>query len=1787
MSFEIEEPKENRFTIKEPKKVPNYNQNPIMPYLTEKPGDENLIDDVVGGAEAGLSFATGMTALPIAGLAGLWQSGFGMYPEKGAETVEKVANYLTYKPTTTKGQETFELINKPLEYLEKAADWAGNKAYEATGRAEIGAAVKTGMMFAIPGVVGKGIKLTFKTALNSIPEGASRDSFRKTIIQESQRAGETVDQTTNRLLPVPVKEKTPVMPVNSKGEVLYEKPLPAMSEEAIKQAMVRVANQKVKKGKSRVTVEEGEYPIADPTLQAQAIAGRGAEAPWVIEEPGTTPTTNLVKKMSGDSSVTLGSGPWQSMYEKFFGNERIQANEKINKRIKNKKYSNLDEAKTGGWGIDFISGKPHVEDPYYIIYPPADMIQAIREAGNPYWGSEEFPIKRYARPNEGFSPELALRYIENIRKENTWITNKTIKKENEQKKIGNQPVVQTGFYSKLGEVINNKVGGRITPDQLFKVLKNNGVKDSEIKWAGLNEFRDTYKDQLVTKEQLTNYLKEHELIFQDVDIAQPKFQSYTGGEGTNYQERLITFKTPKEGRFDREGNVIHDDNHWSVPNSIGSIITEDIITPDGKKVLDIREMQSDWDLQARKAGGYDVLKNGWKELEKKGYKVEKDLESEGYHVIQPDGTPYRVALPEGYEKYRRTLTEDEARNYAVIDLEYGGKLKEVAGVENIPEMPFKDKWYEVVLKRLIQRASEEGYDYITWPTGKEVADRYQLNRYVDEISWDKSSGDSTLIELWSKRGDRLSVDVNNSNRKIKDYTGNKNFESIIGKNIGEVIGNDISDKIMSSNEVTGGLKGLDLVVSPEGKSVMYDKMLPSFMKTFAEKNKGKFGEEISTSTKIYTNKDPNFNIVKSEFESKYPHGFFEDIDGTMGVNFEEVTTKKAFDEYLDTTRKYLRQIKDELTPQDYTRYRFEVTKIGHKVRRLEEDVLLDKLIISDRAAKALERFIIENDLEDMTNLQKMKRSSKEEVIDELEMLREQAADVFDEASEFNAFDSELVSLVNLLEKDKGKILDTSDKPLTNTISLTPELKAEIKNKGMTLYSGVDLTKLKPFAKAFMEFWKPTSTLPHGGATYLDKRYKLLGSLDLTERAATNYYEELAILDPDSKIKIFQAIDGTIPKSALTKDQKVLADRITELNNQIGKMAVDEGLMSEETFKANKDNYIHYMYLRHILGENTVGASSSGTAKMDLSWAKQRKDLTPEQRAEIGLIEDISIAQPIGMAKTISDIHMNRFFNSIAADPEVTWQPRMVKVDGKNWGIGRLVQEVENQRRLARKEPKSVEIKNRLDKLEDALDDARANTGNIPDNYTQIPESSRYGDLSGAYVLKPIARDIMPVWNGVKNTGELSRMVNEFIKFEERAMAAFKIGKTALNIPTASRNVVSNFLQLNMSGMSIPRVIEYVIEALRHYSGASPKLSLARENGLLKTNFAQGEIGEILTVFEEMNKSPLGVWKNAKKLANYYGKIDDVFKMAKFLEQLDKGKDVPIAIREAQKWGMDYSLAHPLIKLSRRHIAPFVTYQYKIAPLVAESLYKRPWVIGKYIASVYGINEAVKSMMNLDENDWKRLRSMLPSYIRKNNTFVVVPWKSPEGGVQWVNLEYFFPWQSFNAIGKSMIRGDVRDIPNQLGIGHPLMDVLYTLSKSSSTENPPIDMFTHREIYNRLDSPTEKAAKTSLWVFQKWLPTMLTTEGTAGKITKAALGVKDSDGRVMGWDKALLSLVGVNINNPSERAANIEQISTINSWRKDLLKIARSNASEAKKAQAQRMFENKVNKYLSERFGGNQ
>jgi hypothetical protein len=266
-----------------------------------------------------------------------------------------------------------------------------------------------------------------------------------------------------------------------------------------------------------------------------------------------------------------------------------------------------------------------------------------------------------------------------------------------------------------------------------------------------------------------------------------------------YQRRGTQFLPERQARYDElkskesAGAMNYQSSHWQgEPNVLAHIRVQDFKTPEGKKVLLVDEIQSDWHQAGRK----------------KGY-------SQQFAVIGNKGERKFVGTKDQAEEFLGKSTDSELFVAPV-------------GGSGVPDAPFKKNWHELAMKRVLDYAAENGYDSIAITPGAEQAKRYDLSKQVRGIDWseyDGRRGANKLITIEPTAGNLIELPIDESGKVIQGL--GTQFD---GKSVDEIVGKEIASKIMT--EKYGSLAGEGLQIGGEGMKGFYDKILPDYLNTF-------------------------------------------------------------------------------------------------------------------------------------------------------------------------------------------------------------------------------------------------------------------------------------------------------------------------------------------------------------------------------------------------------------------------------------------------------------------------------------------------------------------------------------------------------------------------------------------------------------------------------------------------------------------------------------------------------------------------------------------------------------------------------------------------------------------------------------------------------------------------------------------------------------------------------------------------------------------------------------------
>jgi hypothetical protein len=427
-----------------------------------------------------------------------------------------------------------------------------------------------------------------------------------------------------------------------------------------------------------------------------------------------------------------------------------------------------------------------------------------------------------------------------------------------------------GFFSRATEEAQRLPQAKGTGEQMRAMLLKQGVKPDELKWTGFDEWAKGKKS--VTRDEITEFLRRNEVQLGEKrlsgkeeygkwepeaegvigDVRQvnvnpnpTKFEQYTLPGGKDYNELLLTrprvektipeleaemgFTRPLTNEQQdaviarwkqyKPGSADYQSSHWDDPNVLAHMRMSGRTDPEGRRVLHLEELQSDWAQEGRKKG-FDTPERtqkvaALKEEERRLQNYYNDLQQQKSR-LQPTGgfVGEPIEYPEGYNETIARLTQ-EMRN---TQSEISAIRQNMPGTAT-PNAPFVEStpgWTNLALKRAMIEAARGNYDAIAWTPGAEQAKRFDLSKQIDDIRYAPSADGRTVSLEAYRGGENIFNQTNMPIAKLDEFVG-RDVAERIAKGVGET----------DPNTGYRVLSGLDLQVGGEGMKGYYDKILPT------------------------------------------------------------------------------------------------------------------------------------------------------------------------------------------------------------------------------------------------------------------------------------------------------------------------------------------------------------------------------------------------------------------------------------------------------------------------------------------------------------------------------------------------------------------------------------------------------------------------------------------------------------------------------------------------------------------------------------------------------------------------------------------------------------------------------------------------------------------------------------------------------------------------------------------------------------------------------------------------
>lgn len=449
--------------------------------------------------------------------------------------------------------------------------------------------------------------------------------------------------------------------------------------------------------------------------------------------------------------------------------------------------------------------------------------------------------------------------------------------------------VQKVFESNPAPKVQEKVLTSDAPDY-DEFLEEKAQEFYGVKYSRLRPNEKAKIDQMFNELPLTQYdrfktpggenyreillkLPKQEKPITDADIEDWYRNTYfaeiadeAGDDWRRNRESFIRDMTSPE-REDAFGTGYISSHYRQDPNLLAHIRVQDFTTPEGKKVLLVDEIQSDWHQEGRKKG----YKSG--DEEEKIWDLTEEYNNLTYR--RKNLIKEAEAMNNAGPAFLRAM--DEIGDITPKLMKLQQQMDELREISNrgVPDAPFKKNWHELAMKRVLDYAAENGYDTVAITPGAEQAKRYDLSKHVDRIDYFKNQDGTFNFVAYSKQNnpiihktdigfDELSNQIGEDlAKKISDNYATPRPVNLgltkIGRNWeiidewGEVVEkfNTKIDAEAALNRMKSGagtLSNVDLQVGGEGMKGFYDKILPDYLNNFGKQ----YGASVREAPLNYT-----------------------------------------------------------------------------------------------------------------------------------------------------------------------------------------------------------------------------------------------------------------------------------------------------------------------------------------------------------------------------------------------------------------------------------------------------------------------------------------------------------------------------------------------------------------------------------------------------------------------------------------------------------------------------------------------------------------------------------------------------------------------------------------------------------------------------------------------------------------------------------------------------------------------------------------------------------------------
>ncbi|HXG69476.1 MAG TPA: hypothetical protein VNJ04_02565 [Gemmatimonadaceae bacterium] len=296
-----------------------------------------------------------------------------------------------------------------------------------------------------------------------------------------------------------------------------------------------------------------------------------------------------------------------------------------------------------------------------------------------------------------------------------------------------------------------------------------------------------------------------------------------------YDRAIEEYDRGADERLRIEQNQFRNAAHFNEPNILVHVRFNERTDAQGRRVLFIEEIQSDWHQAGRKHGYKTPVREAFaREMLEARNALVVALEKDGNLGFSGSGEARRAVRQNDDFAERWNVspeTRDAGNRYRELTAE--GRAQD----KGVPDAPFKTTWHELALKRMLRYAADGGYEAIAWTTGEQQNDRFDLSKQVKAIYWQPNE---RILTAETNDGDYRQVAKDITEDKLADFIGKDAAERIIKPESRDQSLGTTDGTSEEAPQVVHALRGADLKVGGSGMKGFYDDILPRFLNKYTK-----------------------------------------------------------------------------------------------------------------------------------------------------------------------------------------------------------------------------------------------------------------------------------------------------------------------------------------------------------------------------------------------------------------------------------------------------------------------------------------------------------------------------------------------------------------------------------------------------------------------------------------------------------------------------------------------------------------------------------------------------------------------------------------------------------------------------------------------------------------------------------------------------------------------------------------------------------------------------------------